>query len=134
MYACVFPLVHVSVGMHLCICSMHVCACVCKLYRTCVCVCYACVCYVCIQDTTEDQHCLLMWFILSKYFNYNYNYNYKYSSYSHAWVSATYMCYMYVIISETFIGILYAAYNGWITTIKICTKTDELLVTMDLTA
>ena len=42
-----------------------------------VCICLYVYLYVWIQDTTEDQHCLLMWSILSKYFNYNYNYNYK---------------------------------------------------------
>ena len=33
---------------------------------------YVCL-YVCIQDTTEDQHCLLMWLILFKHLNYNYS-------------------------------------------------------------
>ena len=33
-----------------------------------VCICLYVYLYVWIQDTTEDQHCLLMWLILSKYF------------------------------------------------------------------
>ena len=58
------------------VCYFVLCICFVRIFVI-VCICLYVYLYVWIQDTTE-QHCLLMWSFLSKYFNYNYNYNYNY--------------------------------------------------------